>query len=313
MQDIKKIQIHINYKIQEHSMTYQQAAAHIQQTYLKPLETFEIKNLSDIERFHDELIRIRVEIKFKVGLDVMPHYRGEQNYGWDILPGIFRPPFSGTMDLKKAREIEKKGAEIFKEKVIENYGENQLFKHSIKPYGETWDLLFQAQHAALKTNLLDLSTSSISSSFFMCEPDPRFDAAEGQLWGILVPSDFIYNETSDYDKLLYPEFDPFALENGFICNVPTYITDIDQRTYQFRLFRQHGRLFASSDADLHIPMNQKEFWKDMMIRVRVPAEAKKAIFNELIQRGIDRKKMMHIETPQADKMINDINQVLTNM
>ncbi|MFH6989410.1 FRG domain-containing protein [Flavobacterium collinsii] len=294
-------------------MTYNQAAAHIQETYLKPLEAFEIKILDDVSRFHDALIDVRTNIRFKMGMDVMPHYRGEQNYGWDILPGIFRPPFSGIMDLKKAREIEKKGAEIFKEKVIENYGENQLFKHSVKPYGQTWDLLFQAQHAAVKTNLIDLSTSSVSSSFFMCEPDPYFDARDGQLWGIMVPSEFIYNETSDYDKQLYPQFDPFALKKGFVCNVPTYITDIDQRTYQFRLFRQHGRLFASSDEDLHIPMNQKEFWKDMMVRVRVSSEAKKAIFSELIQRGIDRKSMMHIETPQADKMINDINQVLTGI
>lgn len=291
-------------------MNYNQAATHIKEAYLKPLENFEIKNLNDIERFHDELINIRVNLRFQIGMEVMPHYRGEQNYGWDIIPGIFRPPFAPNMDLGKAREIEKKGAEIFKERVIERYGEEQLFKHSIKPYGEIWDLLFQAQHAAVKTNLIDLSTSSVSSSFFMSEPNPGLDTADGQLWGILVPSEFIYNETSDYDKLVYPEFNPFALERGFVCNVPTYITDIDQRTYQFRLFRQHGRLFASSDANLHIPLNQKEFWKDMMVRVRVPAEAKKTIFKELAERGIDRDSMMHTESEEADKMINEINRML---
>lgn len=294
-------------------MNYIQAAAHIKKTFLQPLENFEIRNLNDVARFHDELITVRGNIWFSMGMDVMPHYRGEQNYGWDILPGIFRPPFSTGMDVRKAREIERKGAEIFKAKVIENYGEKQLFKHSIKPYGEIWDLLFQAQHAAVKTNLIDLSTSSISSSFFMCEPNPYFDAVDGQLWGILVPSDFIYNETSEYDKLLYPSFDPFALESGFVCNVPTYITDIDQRTYQFRLFRQHGRLFASSDADLHVALNQKEFWKDMMVRVRVSPQAKKTIFSELIQRGTDRNRMMHIESQEADNMINEINHTLISL
>ncbi|WP_299111511.1 FRG domain-containing protein [uncultured Winogradskyella sp.] len=269
-------------------MNYYQIAEHIQEKYLKPLESFEINNLQDVSSFHDELIKINVDLITKVGFPVMPHYRGEQNYGWDILPGIFRPPFSTEIDLSMAREIEKNGAEIFKRKVIENYGEDQLFKHSKKPYGEDWDLMFQAQHAGIKTNLIDLSTSSVSSSYFMCEPSDKHEHSDGQFWGLLVPHDFILNETSDYGKLLYPNFNPFDLDSSFVCNVPTYINDIDQRTYQFRLFRQHGRLFASSNSDLEVPLNKKEFWKNMIVRVRVKAEAKKVIFEELKANGIDK-------------------------
>ena len=288
-------------------MNYQQVSEHIKENYLTQLEDYEINNLQDIRNFHEELIRVRGDLRFTVRIDVMPHYRGEQNYGWDILPGIYRPPFSNEIDLSQSRKIEKNGAEFFKKKVIEKYGSEQIFKHSIKPYGEKWDLLFQAQHAGVKTNLIDLSTSSVLSSFFMCEPSSKHENTDGQLWGLLIPSEFIYNETSSYDKLVYPDLNPFDLDKSFVCNVPTYLDDIDERTYQFRLFRQHGRLFASRNEDLEIPLNKKEFWKNMMFRVRVSAEAKKTIFKELIDAQVDRESMMIIESEEADNMIEEIN------
>ncbi len=301
----------VNYNLNQ-PMNYIQVSEHIKEKFLKPLESYEIKNLQDVRNFHEELIRVRTELRFTVGLDVMPHYRGEQNYGWDILPGIFRPPFVNEIDQSKSREIEKKGVEIFKQKVIDRYGEEQIFKHSIKPYGEDWDLLFQAQHAGVKTNLIDLSTSSVLSSFFMCEPSEEYENSDGQLWGLLVPSEFIYNETSDYDKPVYPDFSPYDLNTSFVCNVPTYIDDIDERIYQFRLFRQHGRLFASRNSDINVPLNKKEFWRNMMFRVKVSAEAKKTIYSELKKCGIDRKSMMIIESENADNMINEINNEMKN-
>ena len=293
-------------------MNYIEISGHIKKEYLNPLENFEIKNLEDVNNLHTELINVRTNLRFSIGIDVMPHYRGEQNYGWDVLPGIFRPPFSNEVDLNKAREIEKKGTEIFKERVIKKFGEKQIFKHSVEPFGENWDLLFQAQHAGVKTNLIDFSTSSVLSSFFMCEPSEKHENSDGQLWGLLVPSEFIFNETSDYDKLVYPEYNPFELDKSFMCNVPTYIDDIDERTYQFRLFRQHGRLFASENSNLDVPLNKKEFWKNMMFRVKVSAEAKRTIFNELLERGIDRKSMMIIETDDADDMIEKVNCEIKN-
>ncbi|MUH36952.1 FRG domain-containing protein [Zobellia amurskyensis] len=288
-------------------MNFNQIARHIKETYLKPLEKFEINNLQDVRNFHEELIKVRVDLITKGGPQVMPHYRGEQNFGWDILPGIFRPPFSTEIDLTKARDIEKNGVDIFKRKVIENYGDKHLFKHSKKPFGEDWDLLFQAQHAGIKTNLIDLSTSSVHSSFFMCEPSEKHENSDGQFWGLLVPHEFIFNETTDYDKLLYPNYNPFDLDSSFVCNVPTYIDDIDQRTYQFRLFRQHGRLFASNNSDIDVPLNKKEFWKDMMFRVRVKPEAKKTIYKELVEIGIDKERLVLTESEEATKMIGEVN------
>jgi len=293
-------------------VNYIQVSERIKESFLNPLETKIIKNLQDVRDFHEQLIRVRTDL-FAIGIDVMPHYRGEQNYGWDILPGIFRPPFANEIDLNMSRTIEKNGADIFKQKVIDKYGEEQIFKHSIKPYGEEWDILFQAQHAGVKTNLIDLTTSSVLSSFFMCEPSKEYKNSDGQLWGILVPSEFIYNETSDYGKPVYPDFNPYDLKTSFVCNVPTYIDNIDERTYQFRLFRQHGRLFASRDSDISVPLNKKEFWENMMFRVRVPADVKMTIYSELEKEGIDRKSMMIIESEDASNMIDEINSEMKKM
>ncbi len=288
-------------------MYSQQTLEHIKKEHLTPLESYEIQNLQDVRNFHKELIRVRMDLKFSVGIDVMPHYRGEQHYSWDILPGIYRPPFSNEIDLNRSREIEKKGIEIFKKKVSEIYGEERLFKHSKKPFGEDWDLLFQAQHAGVKTNLIDLSTSSIDSAYFMCEPTEKHKNSDGQLWALLVPHELIFNENTDYEKLLYPNYNPFDLDSSFVCNVPTYIDDIDQRTYQFRLLRQHGRLFASSNSDLEIPLNKKDFWKYMMFRVKVRAEAKKTIFKELTENGIDKDRLVLTESEEASTMIGEVN------
>lgn len=294
-------------------MTYIEISEYIKGKYLLPLETYEVQNLDDIRNLHNKLINIRCDLLLTVGLDVMPHYRGEQNYGWDILPGIYRPPFSTKIDLNRSRKIEEDGTKLFKKYVSEKFGENQIFKHSTaQPNGENWDLLFQAQHAGVRTNLIDLSTSIVLSAFFMCEPSLKHENDDGQLWSLLVPSEFIYNETSEYDKYCYPNLNPFDLNKSFVCNVPTYIDDIDERTYQFRLFRQHGRLFASSNLDLEIPLNKKEFWKNMMFRIRIPAKVKKTIFEELNDIGIDREKLMIIESEGADEMITDINNEMKN-
>lgn len=288
-------------------MNYTELSEHIKKKYLDPLKSFEIKNLQDVSDFHDELIKIRVDLKFSVGVDVMPHYRGEQHFGWEILPGIFRPPFSTGLDLNKAREIEKYGADIFKKKVTDTYGKEHLFKYSKKPHGEEWDLLFQAQHAGVKTNLIDFSTSSFHSAFFLAEPSVKHENDDGQFWGLLVPFEFIYNEKTNYDKLLYPNYNPYNLDSSFVCNVPTFIDDIDQRTYQFRLFRQHGRLFASNDSDLSVPLEKKEFWKNMIIRIKVKAEDKKTIYEGLKKIGIDKDRLVLTEKEEASKMIWDIN------
>lgn len=290
-------------------MTHQQISKIIRQDYLSKLESYEVKNLGDLESLHQELINIRTELYFKYGYDVHPHYRGEQLFGRNILPGIFRPPFSEGITLDNSRKIESNGIEIFKERVEEKYGKKVLFKNIVgEEHAEKWDLLFQAQHAGIKTNLIDLSTSIYHSAFFACEPSQSHDDKEAQLWCLLVPSEFIYGESTKYDNPCYPVVNPFNTDRSFVCNVPTFIDDIDERTYQFRLFRQHGRLFVSSDNDLNIPLNQKDFWRDMILRVKIAPENKRAIYSQLNETGIDHDRLILNDSEEAKQFIRTINE-----
>lgn len=290
-------------------MNYIKISELVKSDYLSELENYEIKNLEDLNILHDRLIEIRMALMLKFGFDVHPHYRGEQLYGRDILPGIFRPPFVDGVNRENARKIELKGIEIFKHRVAERFGERFLFKNKESTeYADAWDLLFQAQHAGVKTNLIDLSTSVINSAFFACESSEKYDEKDGQLWCLLVPSEFIYGESTKYDKPCYPILNPFQLTASFVCNVPTYMDDIDERTYQFRLFRQHGRLFVSSDNELNIPLNHKEFWKNMLVRVRISPENKKNIFSQLDQSGINHSRLILDETEDAKQFIASINE-----
>lgn len=289
-------------------MTHIEISRIIQQKYLSELENYKIDNIEDLKNLHSKLINIRTDLRFSTGYDVHPHYRGEQLFGRDILPGIFRPPFSVDMTLDNARFVEINGIKIFKKRVIEKYGEKMLFKYKVKTeHSENWDLLFQAQHAGIKTNLVDLSTSIYDSAFFACEPSDKHDEKDAQLWCLLVPSEFLYGESTEYDNPCYPKLNPFELEESFVCNVPTFVDDIDQRTYQFRLFRQHGRLFASSNKDLNVPLNKKEFWENMIIRVKISPETKKNIFNQLKEAGISHQKLVLEDDEETEKFIDSIN------
>ncbi|WP_181368969.1 FRG domain-containing protein [Flavobacterium pallidum] len=276
---------------------------------MSKLENFKIEKFEDLEKLHNELINIRTDLHFQYGFDVQPHYRGEQLYGRDILPGIFRPPFSNDVILENARAIETNGVNIFKERVIKKYGEKMLFNLTADTeHSENWNLLFQAQHAGVKTNLIDLSTSVHHSAFFACEPSDKHDEKDAQLWCLLVPSEFIYGYSTKYDKPCYTILNPFDLQESFICNVPTFMDNIDERTYQFRLFRQHGRLFTSSNKDLNIPLNKKEFWENMIIRVKISPEIKKVIFKQLTDSGISHNKLILEDDEEAENFIQLINE-----
>lgn len=294
-------------------MSYEEIAKYTKDNFLSKLETYELTNLGDLENLHQELIKIRTSLYFGSGFDVHPHYRGEQLYGRDILPGIFRPPFAEGVNFDNARTIESNGAKIFQQRVTEKYGEKFIFKHSVDTeHSEKWNLLFQAQHAGVKTNLIDLSTSIFHSAFFACEPSDKHNDKDAQLWCLLVPSEFIYGESTEYDKPCYSGLNPFNLDSSFVCNVPTYIDDIDERTYQFRLFRQHGRLFSSSNKEINVPLNEKSFWKNMIVRIKISPENKKTIFQQLNETGINHKRLVLEETEESRKFINSINEDMKN-
>lgn len=281
---------------------------YIKKELLFPLQNFSVESLSDLRKLHQELINIRAKLWIEEQFQVMPHYRGEQKLGWDILPGIFRPPYNNGYNEKQARIIEERGVKLFIEEVSKNIGKEMLFPLNTRTKtSQEWDVLFQAQHAGVKTNLIDVTDRIELAGYFATEPSLKFDKESGQIWCILVPTHKILNSSSIYDDPTYHDFNPYKLNESFVCNVPTYIDTIKERIYQLRLFRQHGRLFASANHELTIPLNKRNGWENLILQVEIKPEIKKRITSELNALGTTKESLIRNENEASEIMINYIN------
>src|SRR5665648_449527 len=113
-------------------------------------ENLIISSVDDAEKLHELFIKLRGELFRRQIVEIMPHYRGEQKYGWDIRSGIFRPPLN-IENPQVGKDLEKRAIQEFEKTIVEKIGSKVLrdiFYN--KKYGKDWDLLFQAQHAGVK-------------------------------------------------------------------------------------------------------------------------------------------------------------------
>lgn len=291
-------------------MTHLQISRYIQSNYLTKLQDYEINSLDDLNDLHQELIKIRVDLTMK-GYPVQPVYRGEKLYGRDIVPGLVRDVKLSNVNPQYIRYIEERGIRLFQKQVEKKYGKKFLWIFKTKTsFGPNWDILFQAQHAGIKTNLIDVSPSISHAAYFTCSTPDRYKSNDGQLWCILVPDEFHYIESTEYNKNCYPNYNAFNLETSFLCNPPIFLDEIEERTYQFRLYRQRGKLFTSSDETLNIPLNKKIFWENMIIRIRISPEAKVTIARDLDKININMGSMILDPAETHDRLIRNINKKL---
>ena len=99
-----------------------------------------IHSLREATDLHKKFIELRCKIYSSEGVDVMPHYRSEQKFGWDITPGVFR---KNHYNAAEGKELERKAALRFHHIVTERYGAEALRNiFNREKFGEDWDLLF---------------------------------------------------------------------------------------------------------------------------------------------------------------------------
>lgn len=89
-------------------------------------DTLEITNVDEAIYLHDKVfIPFRVKL-IESGLNgFMPHYRGEQKYGWDIIPGVFRPPLTSLSNIDGKKQ-EKLATIEFENTIKNNIGDHAL-------------------------------------------------------------------------------------------------------------------------------------------------------------------------------------------
>lgn len=268
-----------------------------------------ITSVADAEAIHKLLIKIRTNFFQKTQLGIMPHYRGEQNFGWDIRSGIFRPPLNIT-DPDVGKQLEQQAIAEFENVIKNSVGPHvfrDLFDH--EKHGKDWDLLFQAQHAGIKTTLTDWSAEITSAMYFATEEsaNPTIENADGQLWVYLVPEPLILGHNNWPVRETFYDMNPFDLDQTYLINVSSYLDNIEKRIFEYRMYRQKGRFVMSASKDCHIPLNKQDYVQQFIFRFRIPKEFKKTIRNELAKRGVVRKEMYIDETMARQQLIVDVN------
>jgi hypothetical protein len=268
-----------------------------------------ITSVDEAERFHKLFIQVRSKFYQNTQLEIMPHYRGEQNYGWDIQSGIFRPPLNIT-DPALAKQLEQQDIVEF-----ENVITNKIGRHVLRDvfnkekHGKDWDLLFQAQHAGIKTTLTDWSAEIITALYFATEESKNLNIenADGQLWAFLIPIPLIIGHNNRPVRRTFYDMNPFAMQQTYLINVSSYLDNIQDRIFEYRMFRQKGRFVMSANRYCHIPLNKQEYMNQFIFRLQIPHEYKKSIRTELAARGVIRENMYIDETSAHQQLITDIN------
>jgi hypothetical protein len=246
-----------------------------------------IDSVKDCEAIHDTMVGW--DFKVMIGdLNAMPHYRGEQKFGWDLATNLFRTK-SLQGDNAKAIQAVKNGAAEFERVIISNFGNNALRTlFDNEKHGKDWDLLFQAQHASIKTCLLDWSPNVYAPLFFATEEskDADIEKSDAQFWVYMVPFDKIRSHNTFPVKDSFYEQDPYAIKEGAMINVSVLLDDLSQRAYETRIFHQKGRFYISSKDSIDIAMNKQPEVVHFLYRFTVPGECKASIRDELEKRGM---------------------------
>jgi hypothetical protein len=221
-----------------------------------------ITSLDAAENFHKQLIQLRCKLIERGLIDIMPHYRGEQKYGWDIKPGIFRPPLENLKN-EDGKKLEKQAIQEFEKVITQQLGKNTLRNiFNNETFGKEWDLLFQAQHAGIRTTLTDWSAEIISALYFATEESSNSDieSEDAQLWALLVPINrIISHTTSGASNSLY-EINPFDTAESYLINPSSFLDEIDTRIFEYRMYRQKGRFLMPPATTCKTPVNkQPEF------------------------------------------------------
>lgn len=267
----------------------------------------EINSLQEIDQLHEILVNFAFEIRLQTGEHLMPHYRCEQCFGWNIVPGIFRGTGAGY-DAANGKALEEKAAAEFKIEVEKAMGKGvfrDLFEH--KKFGGKWDLLFQAQHAGIKTTLIDWTAYIQRSIYFAVEEsaDPDINNTDGQLWVYLLP---VVDLLSDGGYDTFYDNDPLNFNKGAMINVSVLLDDLDKRVFESRIARQGGRFYISAADKCNVPMNLQPDIAARLYRFRIPAASKAVIRNQLNARGVNRESIYVQENPAHQAVIDAINQ-----
>ncbi|MFM2226529.1 MAG: hypothetical protein RJA07_2731 [Bacteroidota bacterium] len=239
----------------------------------------------------------------------VPHYRGEQNHKWNIENGICR---GLNISSEEAKALEKKAILKFEEIVKEEIGEIALRNvfNNLK-YGKEWDLLFQAQHAGVKTTLVDFTVFIKVALFFAVQESEKIENSVAQLWVFMIPEKNIFGDNANLkDDVFLNYLDPFNVSNDFIVSTSSYLDDIINRPFDLRRNKQGGSFFVSNNESISIALNKRKDLEPFIYRFTIPQDKKKEIRKQLKDTGIDEAFLEIIKDEKLDAIAKKVNELI---
>jgi len=266
--------------------------------YLKEsFKNFEIKSIEDAYLVFKTINSAVATCQFNYRL----YFRGERDYEWEIKSGLMRKLSSKTNTeinrlqkiaiLKFEEEIRKsKGDEVFR----------SLFEN--KKFGHDWDLLCQAQHADIKTTLIDITQDYLTALYFATEVSGDSETENAKLWCMIFSPEMVMPHKPE-DESFFGK-DPFNLETDLVIHNPIYWDDLDKRCFEKCMHNQKGAFFATSPLFYNTALNNREEYKDFIFKIKIPAQYKESIRVELRKLGIC-SKTIYTEGRDKFKFISD--------
>lgn len=268
-----------------------------------------IRSVVEAEKLHSFFCNV-VRMKWKLQDEYSPFYRGEQQYNWDLKSGIFRPQLF-IKDSELGKKLERNAVDEFERVIKEELGNGKLREiYNGIGFGREWDLLFQAQHAGIRTSIIDWTGFIHIALFFATEESEKFDNIPGQLWCFMMPHNIYRNVDCSFGMdNVFHHLDPFNLEKPLMVDPSTFYHGFKNRIFEYRWFKQNGRFFITPKELSNKALNKIPEFEHLIIRFKIPADSKKLIRKELGQTypSIKRKILYVKENSKCKDLIETIN------
>jgi hypothetical protein len=204
-------------------------------------------------------------------------FRGQSDYAWPLVPGVYRPGFPGTSEDERLNTEQHLSQDFRVESAGLRPGQNN-----------DADLYFLQQHYGMPTRLLDWTTSPLAALFFAVKENADLD-------GVVYAMDaYQLAQNQDLGRLRFAGVPvtrnrvvKHALEPIFkwkkASDFPEFIFPVRPNHIDLRQGAQR------SCFTFHVPSRHELTRKEnpTLKLLRVPASSKIALRQELFQLGID--------------------------
>ena len=97
------------------------------------------------------------------------------------------------------------------------------------------------------------------------------------------------------------------MKGTFLINPSSYLDQIEDRIFEYRMYRQKGRFVMPSNDTCHIRLNQQPDLQKFILKAKIPAKFKQRIREELASRHVTRQTMYIVENLKRQDLITELN------